>query len=275
MGYEIVETSTATYYVISDDHSKRTREGKFDNLPSVKFDSLIVEDISGQPEHRESLSDVMQKKLELYQSNTHRIDIGDIPTNVAPVLGRIFTIVGTGALVLTAAHPAATWAILPLSIGMVASGKLLAKKGEHSSSLNKLSQMITFPAKIFLGKKATTHRNAVIAEKAEQFIAPAIHAELNRKPVIGIVYGAYHAGDIARLLREPRQRRRILERIPTKYRQPQMESLGTFRYTRDGWKITQTKQAIRFPTPRTIIMRMKARARLARMKGKKWVRRTH
>ncbi len=56
-----------------------------------------------------------------------------------------------------------------------------------------ITEYIAFPTWLMQGAIAEL-RNAVCARKTEEFIAPQLKERLGRKPKIGIVYGALHAG---------------------------------------------------------------------------------
>lgn len=60
------------------------------------------------------------------------------------------------------------------------------------------------------GKGVVEIRNALTAEKAENFIAPLLQKKLGRKPIILMVWGAGHYG-ITRLLHNQKRREKIIE----------------------------------------------------------------
>jgi len=61
----------------------------------------------------------------------------------------------------------------------------------------------------FTKKGLVKIRNAITTEKCESVIAPLLHKELARKPVIAMAWGIAHYG-IKRLLENPNERHKIL-----------------------------------------------------------------
>lgn len=125
----------------------------------------------------------------------------------------------------------------------------------------------------FAGKKTISYRNALIASKAEEVIAPQLQRELGRKPAILIRYGAFHTG-IAELLRNKAKRRHILSRLPKSWQHfPETTDMMEFQYNpeKEQWEGKYGKERIILPARKTRMQRIRARWRLAKQKVRKAV----
>ncbi|MBU2476441.1 hypothetical protein KKG83_03145 [Candidatus Micrarchaeota archaeon] len=125
--------------------------------------------------------------------------------------------------------------------------------------------------KILYGEEAlkgiVTIRNAITAQKAEAFLAPKLKQELNRKPVIAMVWGAGHY-EIKRLLKHPNERYRILKKNKLEdYVQKDYPKSYRVQFNEKG-QITRTKEfkeTLKIPeTPKKRITRGSGNTKISR-----------
>lgn len=266
MGYEIVETPAAKYYVISEVHHR------LPELPSVRFDSVLFE----YAEDYQKESPVELVNEEQIQRWTSRVDIGDVSsknTNKGRLAARLGLINGIGLVLIKFGHPLVGGTLLSSNFIHILNGLMLTRTGKLGIIQKTTSKIDDFSVRFMVGKKFLDFRDAIAVEKVEKVIAPGLSKEINRKPVIGIVYGAAHATDIIRMLRKPTHRRRTLAKIPASYREPQVENLCTLKYDRGKWDITYHGKIIQLPAHQKKMRRIKSRVRLVVSKIRKRIRR--
>ncbi|GEM_PF-6814071 len=208
MGWTTVETENAKYVVIFGSHFSATK------IPAA-LDSVIIE----ATDNYQKLQSVVNKGLYDFEKNVQYgklladnrgkpFFVGDIPITKKRVVRGAMTRVVALAALGTSFFPKA--AIIPMSVLLILPGML--PPGKELKLRKPIRKLVALTHPIFEPALAGSFRNAIIAEKAEKSIAPQMRQQLGRKPVIGIVYGAAHAG-IVEMLKNPTQRRRQLSRV--------------------------------------------------------------
>ncbi len=269
MGYQIVETLAAKYYVIGEHHLREPQ------IPTVSFDSIILEDVGVHSRFNDVPAKYAGYAIHGNEKTARRVDLGDVSQksiSINKVKLRLGLIGGTGAYLITGSHPLLGFAIVGAVLTSIIGAGIGAAGGELSSTRRKMRDMLSIFNRPIVGKKVADYRDAIIVEKAEKFIAPSLSKRNHRKPIICVVYGSGHQSDLVKMLRNPTHRRRTLANIPPSYREPGIKSLCTFEYQNGKWKVIHQKDAIRPPAHRTVRKRIRARTKLLVQKLKRWVR---
>ncbi len=233
MAWTVVETPNARYVLIFKAHDFGF---KVEQSP-LKFDAVVLEGVGyirGVAE-RENYANIVKQALE----NNSQIWVADIsPTKKSFLRARLGQGVVVGSF-LAAFIYSGKKIYNRLKSGASSSDSKLSRR-ELFSRILKLGIVVSalsFPTVQVLdrflkqhsreikhkgywnistmvnelesGKGLTTIRNAIVAEKTESFLAPKLHEELGRKPVIAMCWGGAHYG-ILGFLQNPQKRKDIL-----------------------------------------------------------------
>lgn len=264
MGWITVETPNAIYKVILANHSITT------HLPEG-VDGFILESLS--PKLRKMHRDVQYREAWKHEKNGVRLFHGDLDgsTNEIEVyhenaFGR--TLAKTVALLAT-----------PLIAGILGAGPLfvLERKRGPFGKLGEKVVLISAHAVKFFGneKLLDDFRDALIAKKAEEVIAPEIAQRVGRKPVLGIVYGAAHV-TIINMLKSPSKRRQVLSRFSNHNygKQPYLDRVVEMNYDKEKNRLSsRVIGEIKQPKFVALKRRMQARARLFKRRMREITRR--
>ncbi|MBU0636268.1 hypothetical protein KKE06_04555 [Candidatus Micrarchaeota archaeon] len=255
MGWTRVETKNAIYIVSHERHRQDA------TIPSEKVDCLVLEKAKDTPfdvSLAQELPELTGYKKLLNAPNVRQkpVFVGDVDID----LKRVESLEGSSRILRE------SFAFLDITLG----DHLFEKRGVKPNS--RTLRTHAFLQKIDLDRVTVLFRNAIIAEKAEQAIAPEMHRRLGRKPVIGIAYGVNHSG-IVDLLQSPIKRRRLLSSFnPNAIHKPEQNSLlfeMKFDSGAQKWRGTVKKTKIVLPGYRPLSKRAKAYRRLASRKASK------
>ncbi len=260
MGWITIETPNAIYKLTQEAHFRQTK------LPKG-IDAAILElDIPKQPKNMQE--SVYQKQYSGLFSSTRPLFTGDIDTTT-PEQQRKFA----KGFVRTIAQTALSLGtITPFMIFPIAAIFSSIPGGELGKTRKILLKMGVRMGEVTIPSGGeVNYRNALIAQKAEEVIAPEMQKRLKRKPVIAVVYGAAHVG-IASCLERPLFRRRILSRhtINEFGWQPELEQVMELHYNSEKKTIQFQKMGeIRHPAFAPWKKRLRAHGRVVRMKIKR------
>ncbi len=271
MGWVTVETPNAVYKVALEWHLRRAVVPK-------GIDAAILEEV-GEP--NKLIQDT--KKYGIYE-NVHKNDSPPKPifhadyqkrnfaTTILPDMAKQIMRVFALSIGSTGISPLL---FVPSIYLFTIGGGPIFVPGKEIKKRKILLPIAEAIKRMGEGSKTYVHyRDALVAEKAETRVAPYLSRKLGRKPVIAIVYGAGHFG-IARLLNKPSERRRILRNkwvrraaLNAVVHTTELE----YNRSQKAWTVRDL-EPLDIPKHQTFFRRVQARARLARVKTKRAIKR--
>ncbi len=271
MGWITVETPNAVYKVAFETHFRKARVPEGIDAVVLEMANTPREVIGGLAER-----DVIYSRFNEFAASGKPIFHGD-----TFAMDNEFEKMGKNLARLTGITVFATWMFGAPGF-YTATGVRIASEfskhfivpGKELKMRRKLLPAMTAADKIYEIKNTVVHlRDALIAEKAESRIAPHMRKKLGRKPVIAIVYGAGHY-NIARLLNKPTERRRTIQEIATNVPREWLAFTTEITYDskRKAWSMKNLDN-IPIPKRKSAMQRWRARARLARVKTKRAIKR--
>lgn len=261
MGTITVETPKAIYKVILDHHHRKVTVPK-------GLDAFVIEYPHHLNEHR------IYHINQIYDDVKHEANVTGNPIfhvdhRIQPKK-RVYAEIAARLFLMGKIFPSTLYLLSAASYAVGSAA--MARSGEIKLRKKLLPTLQTMNH-IFYPQSIISGRNALAAEKCEQLIAPHLHQKLDRKPIIGLFYGAAHH-DIHYLLQHPEERRRILRRIrKTEYNAPMVE-VREFLVNRDNhnWSMNVVGN-IQIPKRKSAFKKMQAHARLTRKKLRNYFRR--
>ncbi len=203
MGWITVETPNAIYKVVQEMHIRKSR------IPP-KVDATILELDAPPMNNSAHVHDYPKAYSNIIPARNNPLFTGDI-NGQTPVMNK-------SSEWAFAKYVAGTF----LTLGLIFPPTLLSitflLQSIPGGELGKVRKgMLRMGAKgteiLTSDMTPTDFRDALIAKKAEEIIAPEMRRRMKRKPVIAIVYGAAHVG-IVDCLRKPSLRRKYLSAMP-------------------------------------------------------------
>jgi hypothetical protein len=223
MGYTRFSTDNANYHLEYALHFRKTPLNDMKSLDAIVLESADMEweDADSIRHPCRQYSDIVGKaeklRVPIYMPDVDKrawYNISSAFAEWAPTLpipffakdminaiytGRITNISGLLAV--------GGLAYLVELLGFVLLGTSLNLRGEVKNSI--VEKYVTLRSMV-IPSVTVAGRNAINSEKIEQFIVPKVRSEIERKPNIGLVFGAGHAG-IKRDLKHPKWRKSLIK----------------------------------------------------------------
>lgn len=273
MGWTTVETPNAVYRIFHEFHSRASR------TPTDQLDALILENATGEPAVEHFTKDRSLARVHSSPGIENKpIFFADAPINprgyVTSALRFTSTLASASAVAHTMGGPTAAISAAVATTAAWAAIPVLLVPGRELKWRKPILRLASLLVDLYIDPRFTKFRNALVAQKAEQVIAPQLAVALHRKPVIGIEYGAAHTG-IVEMLKKPVLRRRTLSRFNTG--NPEKAAIDTqifemhFNPQTQSWEGALRRNAITLPRRRPLSKRASAYWRLGRKKAKRFV----